>query len=180
MRDTGQLRVLIDIKPSGASNTGFRRRCMNPAIPFALLAASGMALAFAAGLGILPYRKDSASTPTLAPITCTPPSHVYARLELLFGSTRKDGGFVSETDWLDFLQTEVTPRFPDGLTVLTGLGQWRTAQGQITREVSRMLLIWHVPGPRTEGQIDAIRALYRQRFQQDSILRVDSASCVTF
>lgn len=144
------------------------------------LAASGMALAFATGLGLPPLKNDKVLSPALAQITCTPPARAFARLELLFGTARKDGAFVSEADWLAFLSDEVTPRFPDGLTVLTGLGQWRTTHGQITRETSRVLLIWHVPGPQTEVSISGIQNSYRQRYQQDSVMRVDSVSCVAF
>jgi hypothetical protein len=153
---------------------------MRSTTTFVFLAASGMALAFAAGLGLSPLKSDKVLSPTLVQITCTPPARAFARLELLFGTTRKDGAFVSEADWLTFLSDEVTPRFPDGLTVLTGLGQWRTTPGLVIRETSRLLLIWQVPGPQTEAHITAIRNLYRERFQQDSVMRVDSASCVTF
>ena len=74
----------------------------------------------------------------------------------------------------------MTPRFPEGLTVLTGLGQWRNSRGQIARETSRLLLIWHVPGPLTEAQIATLRSASRQRFSQESVMRVDGAGCVGF
>lgn len=32
---------------------------------------------------------------------------------------------VSDEDWRAFLAAEVTPRFPDGLTVIDAAGQWR-------------------------------------------------------
>lgn len=153
---------------------------MPTATPLALMAACGMTLAFAAGLGWGPFGWAGAPMPAMTPAACSPSARIFTRLELLFGTTKKDGGLVSETEWLAFLQNEVTPRFPDGLTVLTGLGQWRSRQGQTTRETSRVLLIWHVPGPQTEAHIAAIRSLYRQRFQQDSVLRVDSVNCVAF
>ena len=87
---------------------------------------------------------------------------------------------MSEADWLAFLDAEVTPRFPEGLTVLTGQGQWRNAQGQIARETAKVLLIWYLPGPRTETHIAAIREGYKQRFAQASVMRVDGAGCVAF
>ena len=153
---------------------------MHTATPWTLVAAASMVLAFSAGLGLAPSYRVSAPMQALTQVGCTPSGRAFARLELLFGTTKRDGGSVSETEWLAFLQNEITPRFPDGLTVLTGLGQWRTAQGQVTRETSRMLLIWHAPGPQTEAHVAAIRSLYRQRFDQDSVLRADSINCVTF
>ena len=49
-------------------------------------------------------------------------------IELLFGRSMP-GGQVSEPAFQDFLAGVVTPRFPDGLTVLDGYGQWRTSTG---------------------------------------------------
>ena len=72
------------------------------------------------------------------------------------------------------------PRFPAWFTVLTGDGQWRNADGRIFREPSRVLLVWHVPEPSTEAAIAAIRAAYKQRFGQDSVMRVDGMGCVSF
>ena len=52
-----------------------------------------------------------------------------ARLELLFGLGKREGGTISDADWAAFLDAEVTPRFPAGLTVLSGYGQWRGDTG---------------------------------------------------
>ena len=48
------------------------------------------------------------------------------RSELLFGRARPDGTVVTDEEWRAFVDQEVTPRFPDGLTVLPGYGQWRS------------------------------------------------------
>src|SRR5438067_2229644 len=45
--------------------------------------------------------------------------------ELMFGRKGGDRIGVSEVEWARFLDREITARFPDGLTVLTGAGQWR-------------------------------------------------------
>jgi hypothetical protein len=45
-----------------------------------------------------------------------------AGLELLFGVSRK-GAPVSDEEWQSFVDQEVTPAFPDGLTILEGYGQ---------------------------------------------------------
>jgi hypothetical protein len=103
-----------------------------------------------------------------------------ARLELLFGMGKRDGSTISDDDWAAFLEAEVTPRFPAGLTVLSGYGQWRGDSGTLAKEASRLLLIWYAPAPDTEHKIEAIRAAYRERFSQDSVMRVDGRSCVSF
>lgn len=102
------------------------------------------------------------------------------RLELLFGTSLPDGRTVSEAEWADFLESEVVPRFPAGLTVLSGLGQWQGGSGRISRERSKVLMIWHEPNDRAEAEIEAIRAAYKRRFDQESVMRVESVSCVSF
>ena len=49
----------------------------------------------------------------------------FIRTELFFGSERPNKPEVSDTEFKLFLDQEVTPRFPDGLTVLKGFGQFR-------------------------------------------------------
>jgi hypothetical protein len=92
---------------------------------------------------------------------------------------KKDGTEVSESEWRAFLSADVTPRFPDGLTVLQGYGQWRSG-GAVARESERVLLIWYKPDAGSDAKIEAIRAAYKARFGQDSVMRVDGVSCVSF
>jgi hypothetical protein len=115
-----------------------------------------------------------------AALACREPAHPMARLELVFGADRAGGAPVGEAEWSLFLDSEVTPRFPDGLTVLDGAGQWRGADGGIVRERSHLLVIWYRPTARSEADIEAIRAAYKQRFGQESVLRADGVSCVSF
>lgn len=98
-----------------------------------------------------------------------------ARTELLFGA-----GKVSASAWHQFLSREVTPRFPDGLTALEGYGQWKADNGSITKERSRVLLIWHAPDAKSDTALDAIRDAYKKQFHQQSVMRVDSEDCVSF
>jgi hypothetical protein len=51
-----------------------------------------------------------------------------------------------------FIDLQVTPRFPEGLTLLAGNG----------------------------ALVDEVRAEYKGAFQQESVLRVDEHSCVSF
>ena len=103
-----------------------------------------------------------------------------ARVELLFGTQRKNAPPVSEEEWGQFVAAEVTPRFPDGLTVFTGQGQWRSAETALVKETSRMLLIWYSTTENSNALIEAIRAAYKEHFGQASVLRADGASCVSF
>ena len=111
---------------------------------------------------------------------CRGDAKPLARLELLFGMKRRDGRAISESEWTSFLDTQVTPRFPLGLTVLAGPGQWQAFDGHLEREGSKLLVIWHSKSARSEADIEQIRAAYKLHFDQDSVLRVESISCVSF
>jgi hypothetical protein len=113
-------------------------------------------------------------------LTCNMKARPLARLELVFGSQRKDTAPIDEAEWAAFLAAEITPRFPDGLTIFTGYGQSRDAGGTIIKETSRMLVVWYLPEANAEARIEAIRAAYRTRFGQESVLRADEAACVSF
>jgi Protein of unknown function (DUF3574) len=137
-----------------------------------------LAAALLVALGLAAFVAYRELTP--AATGCGAGSDRMARVELLFGMGRKGGGEVSEEDWRAFLEVEVTPRFPDGLTVLTGYGQWRNATGTIAKETSRVLLMWARPAASNAQSIEAIRTAWKVRFQQDSVMRVDGTSCVSF
>ena len=140
--------------------------------------ASGPSLALAALMLLAsPARADTAPTPS---ISCQANATLMSRLELLFGMSRRDAPPVSDEEWQSFVDQEVTPRFPDGLTVVQGYGQWRNSKGVIAKENSRVLMIWYEPKADSDERIEAIRKAYRTRFNQESVMRVDSLSCVSF
>jgi Protein of unknown function (DUF3574) len=107
---------------------------------------------------------------------CAAPAAAMARVELFFGA----GGGVTPRGFAQFLAREVTPRFPDGLSLFQGYGQWRDKSGRIGAENSRLLVIYYPPDATTTDKIDAIRAAYKKRFRQQSVLRADSMACVSF
>jgi len=99
----------------------------------------------------------------------------FIRTELFFG-TDKPEGEVTKKEFRIFLRDEITPRFPDGLTVLTGTGQFRDAEsGETIRERSIVLILLYPQSTWKESneKIEKIRDLYKGRFQQQSVLRVD-------
>jgi hypothetical protein len=103
----------------------------------------------------------------------------FARTELFFGTAKPDG-VVTDDEFFAFIDAEVTPRFPDGLTLLKGDGQFRGEDGVIIKEDSFVLILLHPVEDFRENsrRINAIRRLYRQQFQQESVLRVDDPFAV--
>ncbi len=103
----------------------------------------------------------------------------WIRTELYFGLS-KPSGRVTEAEFNNFVDSAVTPRFPDGLTLLRARGQFRDATGQVVEEGSRLLILLY-PFSRTSSRaVDAIREDYKLTFQQQSVLRVDEKSCISF
>jgi len=108
------------------------------------------------------------------------PGETWIRTELLFGLSRPGGAPVSEQEWRDFLGQEVTPRFPDGLTVVEAYGQYLNSAKTQVREGSKLLLILYPPDPASSAKIEQIRTAYKKRFHQESVLRSTSLSKVSF
>jgi hypothetical protein len=113
-----------------------------------------------------------ACTGTLPP----PATHVavesHVRDELYFGMRKRDATLVTEAEWQAFVDTVVTPRFPQGLTVLTGDGQWHPQAGPLVREPTKILILIHRGGPDAERRIREIATIYCRRFDQQSVMRV--------
>jgi hypothetical protein len=100
----------------------------------------------------------------------------FMRTELFFGTDRADGPDVTEEEWQQFLNEEISRRFPEGLTVLTGYGQFQNSKGQIIRETSKLVILLYPESERKDksSQIEQIRERYKELFQQESVLRVDT------
>jgi Protein of unknown function (DUF3574) len=98
----------------------------------------------------------------------------FIRTELFFGTAKPDG-VVTEAEFLAFLDAEVTPRFPDGLTLLKAYGQFAGEDGILVKEESYLLVLLYPFESAKEGdrKIEAIRRRYLKQFQQESVLRVD-------
>jgi hypothetical protein len=88
---------------------------------------------------------------------------------------------ISETQWRDFLDTEVSTRFPDGLSVLDVYGQWQGKnQTRPERLRSKMLIIDYPDTLENKEKIDAIRAAWKQKTGDQSVLRVTEPVDVSF
>ncbi len=113
-------------------------------------------------------------------LSCDAPLRSMQRIELMFG--RNTGHLrVGDTAWARFLAREITPRFPDGLTVLDAAGQWRDpADGRVVREPSKLVVIVTPDNAPADDRIAAIVAAYKHRFRQKSVGIVTSPACAAF
>jgi hypothetical protein len=100
--------------------------------------------------------------------------------QLFFGRNVAGKPGVTDTAFGKFVDEELTPRFPDGLTVLDGGGQWRGDENKLIRESAKVVLIV-LPKSRDAGdRIEGGRTAYKARFKQDSVLLITQAACVSF
>lgn len=122
--------------------------------------------------------KVHAQTPP-APADSSNPN-ILTKDELYFGRSKPGGGMVSDSEWQQFLDSEITPRFPDGLTVLDAYGQYLNSEGNLSREKTKVVILIYKNSQEKTQAIQEIIDNYKQKFQQESVLRVTSIVQVAF
>jgi hypothetical protein len=113
-------------------------------------------------------------------VECPLGQEARSTAQLFFGRNIGDKPGVSDDDFHQFVDKELTTRFPEGLTVLDGGGRWRDAADNLIRESSKVVLLVL---PRTgdpQSRVEAVRTAYKTRFHQDSVLLITQRSCVSF
>jgi hypothetical protein len=105
---------------------------------------------------------------------------LFSRTELYFGLSRSLGPNVTEEEFQYFVDSKVTPRFPEGLTLLNGTGQFMGSNEIIVQEGSKLLVLFYPFSEERNRAVEDIRRDYRDEFQQESVLRVDEQSCISF
>jgi hypothetical protein len=94
------------------------------------------------------------------------------------GDTRRAS---SDAQWQEFLDREVTPRFPAGLSVIDVNGQWQGVHHPAPVHVRTKLLIIDYPNtPENAAKIEAIRSAWKQRTHDESVLKVTEPADVSF
>jgi hypothetical protein len=115
------------------------------------------------------------------PLACSTPLKPQQVAELLLGRKIGDRLGVSETQFLNFLDREITPRFPDGLTVYDARGQYRDSErNRIVREPSKVVMIVLPGSPEDMARLGEIADAYKKRFKQQSVGIVLRQACVSF
>ncbi|MFD9485665.1 DUF3574 domain-containing protein [Streptomyces sp. NPDC059991] len=107
----------------------------------------------------------------------------YVSTHLYFGTGRHDGKPpITEEEFMKFVAEVVTPRFPSGLTLQEGRGQWRDKDGDINRERSyELTVLYPVKEARARDRdIEYIRRLYCTMYELESVGRADVRAQVSF
>jgi hypothetical protein len=106
-------------------------------------------------------------------------TQAFARTELFFGTAKPDGA-VTDAQFRAFVDREVTPRFPDGLTLRKADGQFMGPDGVTIKEDAYVLiLLYPISSQKQHNEsIETIRRLYMSQYEQESVLRVDDSLLV--
>jgi Protein of unknown function (DUF3574) len=131
---------------------------------------------------------SAATAPAAAPTLAGDPAHPphtsgWVDTKLYFGLGPADDSSkgVSEARWRAFLDSEVTPRFPDGLSVLDVYGQWQGKGKTAPERIRTKLLVIDYPDTaENRARIEAIRAAWKQLTGDDSVMRVTEPADVSF
>lgn len=114
------------------------------------------------------------------PPACPPGGRDRVVAELLFGRNVGDRVGVSEAAFRRFVDTEVTPRFPNGLTITDSRGQYRHSSGRLIREPGKVVTIVLADEPLDLARLSDVASAYRRRFAQESVGIITRRACVAF
>ncbi|AQW52593.1 DUF3574 domain-containing protein [Streptomyces violaceusniger] len=155
--------------------------------PRARIAATGAAFALAAATPVAAYAAlddpPAATASDAAASGAVDRGKPYVETRLFFGTERPDGGPpVTEKQFLAFVDRQITPRFPAGLTIHDGRGQWRDQNGTIERERSYEVILLYPTSeaPTQDPRIERIRTAYERQYAQESVARADAPARVDF
>jgi len=132
------------------------------------------------GMGI---RKDSMKKtfiPLLFLLLTACVSGQYVVSKLYFGLSGPGGSRITNEEFRDFVDSAVTPLFPDGLTIYAAEGQWKDSAKAILKEQSMVVEIVHQGRRNDNNKFSAIVDRYKKRFRQESVMLVQSRSKVEF
>ncbi len=148
-----------------------------------LLPALVLALAGCAAQPVASVHTTNPSSATLQGDAARPAQAKWLRTELYFSIGPLEGGpgTVSPTRWREFLDQEVTARFPDGFTAYDAYGQWRD-QGAVQPErlSTKVIVVLHEDTAQNNANIEAIRLAYKRITGDLSVLRLSQPADVSF
>ena len=103
------------------------------------------------------------------------PAARWVKTEIFFGADRPGGAWVAPQEWAAFLDREITPRFPKGLTVYEAYGQMQHARGTIEKQTTRVVLLVHPDEPAVHRQIHDLIKAYQDQFKHAQVMHLHSS-----
>jgi hypothetical protein len=136
-------------------------------------------VAWLMGIGLL---GPSMPSPTFAQVLeCQGSQKPQQVVDLLFGRKIGDRVAVSEGAWRRFVAREITTRFPDGLTILEGRGQWLNPNTKRVIHEPSIVVMIALPGNADDfDRLNQIAEAYKRQFRQQAVGIIVRPACVSF
>jgi hypothetical protein len=106
----------------------------------------------------------------------------WLRTDLYFGLTRRDSSAIADADFQKFVDTAITPSFPDGLTITPASGQYLDSGHVLHKEPSRVLTLLYPKKDAVEvaRKIQRITTAYCRDFEQECVLQTTTRATAQF
>jgi hypothetical protein len=102
-------------------------------------------------------------------------------VDLYFGRDIAGRAPLTEAEWASFARTQITPRFPDGFTVIDAQGQWLNPDTHaIGVEPTKMVRIAAPATADLAARVSAVTEAYRARFHQFAVGITSQEVCGAF
>lgn len=104
------------------------------------------------------------------------------KVELYFGR-RSEGRWITDDEFNAFEKTVVRPLLPGGYTIMQARGYWTGTTGESVSEETTILMVAfprETPSATIDARVDPIRRTYCAQFAQESVLRLDTATQLSF
>lgn len=105
-----------------------------------------------------------------------PAGQEYLSTAQLFLGRKAAPPYLTDADLRAFVEAEVTPRFPDGVTLMDGGGDWSGSENRLIREAQKVVLIV-LPERGASARLAEVRAAFKARHGADSVV-VTQGACV--
>lgn len=140
-----------------------------------------LALLVPVSLGGGALAQSTAETPSSGPDCALLSGSPMVEARLFFGRNIGDRLGVTDKAWARFVNKDIAPRFPDGLTIQDAAGHWRdSATGRLVREPSKILTLLTGQDPASLAKIHELADIYKKRFKQQAVAIVLRPACVGF
>ncbi|MFG2292490.1 DUF3574 domain-containing protein [Streptomyces sp. NPDC048603] len=149
----------------------------------AVLLASALVLTFGRPVSEVAFGTPAASASAADRETAAQAGAPWISTHLYFGTGRHNGHPpITDEEFNKFVAEVITPRFPSGLTLQEGRGQWRDREGDINREKSWELTVMYptAEAHRRNADIEYIRDRYCDLYELESVGRADVRALVDF
>jgi hypothetical protein len=131
-----------------------------------LLAAGAMAGCGTRSDGLAPTSRLSAC----------PPGQFQLRTAQVFLGT-PTGNEVRPEDLKRFVDDEVRPRFPDGVTIVEGGERWAGVESPLLRESAKVVMIMLPSRGDPIAEVEAVRTAYKARFHHEAAVVLPPPTC---